>query len=112
MKLPSLVKLPKHKRFEFRPRHYDPINEELQERVEKIKKDKKVKSSHIPNIHFERVNRKNKFEINLQLYLIIFMLFDLFLLFKVDDLSNKTWLIIVIVQVTAVYLKIRLGKKK
>lgn len=117
MKLPSLVKIPRNKRFEFRPRYYDPIKEELLERVEKIKRQNNLDNyadyEYRPSdIKFERVNRKNKFKINLQLYLVIFMLFDLFLLFKIENLSNQTWLIILILQVTAVYLKIRLGKKK
>ena len=39
MKIPSLVKLPKNKQFSFRPRYYDPVMEDLNERVSKIKKE-------------------------------------------------------------------------
>lgn len=39
MKLPSLVKTPSHKRFEFTPRYYDPVKEELKNRTELIKKE-------------------------------------------------------------------------
>lgn len=117
MKLPSLVKIPKYKRFEFRPRYYDPVKEELEERVEKIKRehniDGKTDNTYRPTkIRFDRATKKNKFQINLQLYLIVFMLFDLFLLFKAENLSNQTWLIILILQVTALYLKVRFEKKK
>jgi len=117
VKLPSLVRLPKHKRFEFQPRHYDPIKEELEERIEKIKREHKAATGSNPDyvstgIKFERANQKNRFEIGIQLYLVVFMLFDLFLLFKVDNLSNQSWLIILILQITVIYLKVRMGKKK
>lgn len=36
MRLPSLVKLPKNKRFNYEPRYYDPEKEELQERIQRI----------------------------------------------------------------------------
>jgi hypothetical protein len=39
MKLPSLVKTPSYKRFDFTPRYYDPVKEELKNRTELIKKE-------------------------------------------------------------------------
>jgi hypothetical protein len=39
MKLPSLTRLPKNKRFNFQPRYYDPIKEEIEERTSRIKKE-------------------------------------------------------------------------
>lgn len=39
MKIPSLIKTPKNKRFHFEPRYYDPIKEEIKERTERIKKE-------------------------------------------------------------------------
>ena len=39
MRLPSLIRLPKHQRFNFPARHYDPVKEEIEERVSKIKHD-------------------------------------------------------------------------
>jgi uncharacterized membrane protein YhaH (DUF805 family) len=36
MKIPSLVRVPKYKRFNFEPRHYDPIKEEIKNRTELI----------------------------------------------------------------------------
>lgn len=115
MKLPSLVKLPKYKRFEFRPRYYDEEREELLQRVEdlKIKYAKEGKEApYTPNISFGRKEKKNKFQLTIQLYLVVFMLFDLFLLFKAENISNQMWGLILILQVTAVYLKVRFGKKK
>jgi len=39
MKLPSLTRLPKNKRFNFEPRYYDPIKEEIEERTSRIRKE-------------------------------------------------------------------------
>jgi hypothetical protein len=38
MKLPSIFRLPQHKRFNFTPRHYDPIKEDIANRTALIKK--------------------------------------------------------------------------
>lgn len=37
MKVPSLIRLPKYKSFDYTPRHYDPVKEEIKERTERIK---------------------------------------------------------------------------
>jgi hypothetical protein len=39
MKLPSLTSLPKNKRFNFEPRYYDPIKEEIEEKTSRIKQE-------------------------------------------------------------------------
>lgn len=39
MKLPSLVKLPQHKKFHIEPRYYDSVKEDIESRVSKIKKE-------------------------------------------------------------------------
>tara|TARA_B100000965_G_scaffold400197_1_gene421667 strand:- start:367 stop:681 length:315 start_codon:yes stop_codon:yes gene_type:complete len=43
MKFPSLVKLPKNKKFNVKPRHYDPIKDDIEQRISKIKNEKKKK---------------------------------------------------------------------
>jgi len=37
MKFPSLSRMPKYKRFNFEPRYYDPVKEDIQNRTERIK---------------------------------------------------------------------------
>ncbi len=37
MRLPSLMRVPKHRRFEFTPRFHDPIREDLQQRESRIR---------------------------------------------------------------------------
>lgn len=41
MKLPSLVRVPKYKRFNFEPRHYDATKEEIKNRTERIRNELK-----------------------------------------------------------------------
>lgn len=47
MRLPSLVKLPKHKQFNYQPRHYDPVKEEFEERVKRIEDEVKAEKGEI-----------------------------------------------------------------
>jgi len=39
MKFPSLTKIPKHQRFNFEPRYYDPVKEEIKERTRQIRRE-------------------------------------------------------------------------
>jgi hypothetical protein len=39
MKLPSIFKTASHQRFSIKPRYYDPIKEEIEERTSRIKKE-------------------------------------------------------------------------
>jgi len=39
MKFPSFLKIPKHQRFRFEPRYYDPVKEEIEQRVSRIQKE-------------------------------------------------------------------------
>ncbi|MBX2947047.1 MAG: hypothetical protein KF725_14530 [Cyclobacteriaceae bacterium] len=44
MKIPSLfTRIPKHKRFNFAPRHYDPLDEERREREQRIQRELRQK---------------------------------------------------------------------
>jgi hypothetical protein len=42
MKIPSLTKLPKNKRFYIQPRYYDPVKEDIENRVSRIKAELKL----------------------------------------------------------------------
>jgi len=52
MRFPTLTRLPKNKRFNFQPRYYDPIKEEIEERTSRIKGeiDRSKNSSYRENI--------------------------------------------------------------
>jgi hypothetical protein len=49
MKLPLIFKTPRNKRFNFEPRYYDPIKEEIRERTEMIRRQ--LKSNDTEYIH-------------------------------------------------------------
>jgi len=38
MKVPSLLKIPRHQRFNYEPRYYDPIKEEIDEKRSRIRR--------------------------------------------------------------------------
>ncbi len=61
MRLPSLTKIPKYKRFSYQPRHFDPAQEELQERVQRIEAEVKAEKEGKPVLaeghHASRISR-------------------------------------------------------
>ena len=71
MKFPSLIKLPKNKKFNVKPRHYDPIKDDIEQRVSKIKNEKKKK------LFINKFDNPTELEIlkpgNLQLLLFILL---------------------------------------
>jgi hypothetical protein len=65
MKLPLLFKTPRHKRFNFEPRYYDPIKEEIKERTEMFRKqlnlnDNEFVRSNISNAFAKRSRQYHK----------------------------------------------------
>jgi len=71
MKFPSLIRLPRNKKFKFGARHYDPIKEDLEQRISKIQNDKK-KDISFNNLKTSDENIFLKPR-NLQLILIVFL---------------------------------------
>lgn len=41
MKFPSIIKIPKHQRFNIMPRYYDPVKEDMEQRISRIKQELK-----------------------------------------------------------------------
>ena len=56
MRFPSLIRLPKNKQYEIKPRYYDPIKEEIAERTARIKEEMRgeLKDRPAGRITFER----------------------------------------------------------
>ena len=78
MKIPSLSRMPKYKRFKFEPRYYDPIKEDIQNRTERIKGELNVTSvqnhrEHIKSAFRNRARREKSSDF-MQLLLIVIML--------------------------------------
>jgi hypothetical protein len=58
MKLPSFIKLPRNKKFAYRPRYYDEAKEEMKERVERIKQEiDQEEGKNIEGVDSERLKR-------------------------------------------------------
>jgi len=81
MKIPSLIKIPNHQRFYIKPRHYDPIKEEVENRerliIAEINAEKK-KGSYVPGTRmtsaFDRNMRKKDNSSILRLLFVILLL--------------------------------------
>lgn len=63
MKLPSILKIPSYQRFNYEPRHYDPIKEDIEERRQRIRRiieaDKKS-GKHMPGARLEGAFSRRK----------------------------------------------------
>ena len=45
MKIPTLTRLPNYQKFNFEPRYYDPVKEDIEERTSRIKQELRQRSS-------------------------------------------------------------------
>ncbi len=82
MKFPSLSRIPRHKRFNFEPRYYDPIKEDIQNRTARAKVELKYAESeayrqHIKSAYSTRA-RRDKSSNFMQLLLILILLGSFF----------------------------------
>lgn len=111
MKFPSFVKIPQHKRFQFQPRYYDPIREEIQERTERIRFELKNESrsgyasSNISSA-FRRHRKSAPMSKGLIQFLIVIMLLASFYgyVFFID------WLLYIPLILIPIYLYLRLRR--
>lgn len=53
MRFPSFIRLPRHQRFQYEPRYYDPVKEDLEQRTKFIKKQLTEESN---ESHRERIS--------------------------------------------------------
>lgn len=81
MKIPSLIKIPKHQRFYIKPRFYDPVKEDVENRerliIAEINTEKK-KGSYTPGARLSSAFRRHKSKKDnssiLQFLFVIFLL--------------------------------------
>ena len=45
MKFPSILRVPRHRRFNIQPRYYDPIKEDIENRTARIKREMELRNS-------------------------------------------------------------------
>lgn len=64
MKFPSIIRLPRHKSFEYTPRHYDPIKEEIEERTDRIRQELRAEGA-IKNMEGEAHEEGRRYAANI-----------------------------------------------
>jgi hypothetical protein len=78
MKFPSISRIPKHRKFNYEPRYYDPVKEDIKNRTERIRSeiDLEKNKTYRQNIReaFNQRDRDNKKTDFMQLLLITIML--------------------------------------
>ncbi len=78
MKFPSLTRMPKYKRFNFEPRYYDPIKEDVKNRTERIRgqlvdENRQSYRENIRNAFNRRERRETRSSMMQYLLIIIFL---------------------------------------
>lgn len=78
MKIPSLTRLPRNKKFQYEPRFYDPVKEDIKNRTEEIKKEREHTRQNDYRKHlsegFARRQRQDRKTSSMQLVLIALMM--------------------------------------
>lgn len=78
MKIPSLTRIPKYRKFNITPRYYDPIKEDIENRTERIRNEMRLQES--PDFRsslqkdFIRNNRENRQSTVIQLLIVILLI--------------------------------------
>jgi hypothetical protein len=77
MKVPSIVRLPRHKKFNFEPRYYDPVKEDIANRTARLKQEMSQTHNELSRInmsgYFARRERENRNISLLQLTMIVLL---------------------------------------
>ena len=96
MRLPSFIKLPKNRKFNFPSRHYDPSRDDLEQRISNIKNNKKK--------FFER--SRNQAEINTSKLQLIIAFILSFLIFGWILIGNKIFIFTILIPLGFILKKI------
>ncbi len=77
MKLPSLLRLPKNKRFNYVPRYYDPVKDEIEEKESKFRRelsegDRRERRLTISEIYRRRTKVERKGDLRQIIFILTF----------------------------------------
>ena len=95
MRLPSFIKLPKNRKFNFPSRHYDPSRDDLEQRISNAKNKKKF---------FER--SRNQAEINTSKLQLVIAFILSFLIFGWILIGNKIFIFTLLIPLGFIVKKI------
>lgn len=76
MRFPSLFRTPRHQQFHIKPRYYDPVKEEIEERVARIRQEVEGEmpdSSYRSSISFKRKTKRTQSASFLQLVIAVLL---------------------------------------
>jgi len=76
MRFPSLFRQPKHQQFHIKPRHYDPVSEDIKNRTDRIKaemKGKQIEEFRESRIEFKRKTKSAPMTSMIQLLIAVFL---------------------------------------
>ena len=96
MRLPSFIRLPHNRKFKFSPRHYDPIKDDLDQRISESKNNK---------IKYIKKLRKSS-EINTSRLQIIIAFILSFFIYGWIYIGNKIFIFMVLIPLWFLYKKI------
>jgi hypothetical protein len=108
MKLPSLLRLPKNKRFNYHPRYYDPIKEELEEKESKFRhqlseEGKKIRHASIS----ETYKRRSRIEKRSDSRQIIFILAFTIIIFGYIYVGNYVFFSLLVLIPLYIWMRLR-----
>ena len=96
MRLPSFIRLPHNRKFKFSPRHYDPIKDDLDQRISESKNNK-IK-------HFKKLRKSS--EINTSRLQIINAFILSFFIYGWIYIVNKIFIFMVLIPLWFLYKKL------
>jgi hypothetical protein len=109
MKLPSLLRLPKNKRFNYVPRYYDPVKDEIEEKESKFRRELSEEGRRItkrPSIS-EVYRRRSRVERKGDLRQIIFILTFTVIIFGYLYIGNYVFYFLLILIPAYIWARFR-----
>ena len=96
MRLPSFIRLPHNRKFKFSPRHYDPIKDDMDQRISESKNNK-IK-------YFKKLRKSS--EINTSRLQIIIAFILSFFIFGWLYIGNKIFIFMLLIPLWFLYKKL------
>lgn len=109
MRFPSFIRLPRHQKFHFEPRYYDPVKEDLERRVSLAKKQSSGQTNESQNERFSsqwRRNERNEKKASIrQLLIVAFLISSVLAYFYFGN--NGIYIILAVLFLSYVVFKLR-----
>ncbi len=113
MKFPSIIRLPRHRTFDFSPRYFDPVKDEIEERTARIRREVAAEnrngtSSGLSGQRFDiKFERKDKVRASASLLQLIIAATLSILVFGWLYIGNDIWYSLFLVLPVYLYFRLR-----